>query len=44
MDGSRIVLNQRLKTALGVQLKYPDYRAGLEALHAPANTAKDSPL
>lgn len=26
--------NHKLKTALGVQLRYPDYRAGLRALHA----------
>lgn len=32
MDGSRVVLNDKIKTALGVRLKYPTYREGLAAL------------
>ena len=31
-DESRLVRNDKIKTELGVKLKYPDYRAGLKAI------------
>jgi hypothetical protein len=31
-DGCARVKNERLKHVLGVTLRYPDYRAGLQAL------------
>ena len=31
-DGCARVRNDKLKNALGVTLRYPDYRAGLQAL------------
>ncbi|MEM6340941.1 MAG: SDR family NAD(P)-dependent oxidoreductase, partial [Pseudomonadota bacterium] len=33
---SKRVMNQRIKSELGVQLRYPDYRSGLTALLAEA--------
>lgn len=41
---SKRVLNDRIKTELGVRLRYPDYRSGLGALLAAESAAPSRPV